>query len=306
MTSDAKIGLLLGLIFIFVIAFIINGLPRFRGVTNNSELTTTMVSAPNGTIGIGGNERRVQDDFDWPPQVNEQPEPAVQMPLEQKEDIRFTMKLPQDISFATDPLITEPSNEPVVRDVEPATTQPTEPTVEASQPQEGAETRKVERPKPAAPKEYVVADGDTLGAIAKRFYGPEEGNRLANITQLFEANRHILTSPDDIQIGQKLTIPALGVSGPDVGKTESSLPEGLFEKAVAIGRKAGILKAEEPAKGNKAKPVRQYVVQEGDNLSRIAAQQLGDSSRYLEIARLNDLKDPDTLDVGMQLKMPAR
>ena len=30
MTSDAKIGLLLGLVFIFVIAFIINGLPNLR------------------------------------------------------------------------------------------------------------------------------------------------------------------------------------------------------------------------------------------------------------------------------------
>ena len=30
MTSDAKIGLLLGLVFIFIIAFVINGLPRFR------------------------------------------------------------------------------------------------------------------------------------------------------------------------------------------------------------------------------------------------------------------------------------
>ena len=30
MTSDAKIGLLLGLVFIFVIAFVINGLPNLR------------------------------------------------------------------------------------------------------------------------------------------------------------------------------------------------------------------------------------------------------------------------------------
>lgn len=37
MTSDAKIGLLLGLVFIFVIAFIINGLPgsaRNKTATN--------------------------------------------------------------------------------------------------------------------------------------------------------------------------------------------------------------------------------------------------------------------------------
>jgi hypothetical protein len=31
MTRDVKIGLLLGLAFIFMIAFVINGLPSFRG-----------------------------------------------------------------------------------------------------------------------------------------------------------------------------------------------------------------------------------------------------------------------------------
>jgi nucleoid-associated protein YgaU len=49
-----------------------------------------------------------------------------------------------------------------------------------------------------------------------------------------------------------------------------------------------------------------YVVQDGDSLSRIAARQLGNSGRYLEIAKLNGLKDPDNLTVGTQLKMPAR
>ena len=39
MTSDAKIGLLLGLVFIFLIAFIINGLPSFNNNKDNNELT---------------------------------------------------------------------------------------------------------------------------------------------------------------------------------------------------------------------------------------------------------------------------
>nr|MBC8217755.1 hypothetical protein [Planctomycetota bacterium] len=63
MTSDAKIGLLLGLIFIFVIAFIINGLPSFRNATNNSELTTNMFSSQHENWVIGTNERKVQDGF---------------------------------------------------------------------------------------------------------------------------------------------------------------------------------------------------------------------------------------------------
>ncbi|UCC98129.1 MAG: LysM peptidoglycan-binding domain-containing protein [Phycisphaerales bacterium] len=302
MTSDAKIGLLLGLIFIFVIAFIINGLPRFRGVTNNSELTTTMVSAPNGTIGIGGNERRVQDDFDWPPQANEQPPTTAQMPLEEKEDVRFTMKLPQEISFITDPLTTEPSNVQVARDVEPAATPPAEPAVPAPQPQTIAEARKPEPVRPAAPKEYVVCDGDTLADIAKKFYGPEEGNKRANIKRIFEANRQILESVDDIDVGQKLAIPRLGVSGPDTEQSGDALPGSIFQKAIAIGKKHLL------PESSKVKPAAEYVVREGDNLWRIAARQLGNGNRYPEIARLNadTLKDEDNLEVGLRLKIPAR
>jgi len=37
MTSDAKIGLLLGLVFIFIIAFIIKGLPQFRNGSDSRE-----------------------------------------------------------------------------------------------------------------------------------------------------------------------------------------------------------------------------------------------------------------------------
>ena len=42
MTSDAKIGLLLGLVFIFIIAFIINGLPKFGHNSNNNDSTCTL------------------------------------------------------------------------------------------------------------------------------------------------------------------------------------------------------------------------------------------------------------------------
>ena len=64
MTSDAKIGLLLGLVFIFVIAFVINGLPSFRDATNSSELTTNMVSSQRQSWGIGTNERKIQEGID--------------------------------------------------------------------------------------------------------------------------------------------------------------------------------------------------------------------------------------------------
>jgi hypothetical protein len=51
MTSDAKIGLLLGLVFIFIIAFVINGLPRFRNALDNDEIKTTQDFVQDEPIG---------------------------------------------------------------------------------------------------------------------------------------------------------------------------------------------------------------------------------------------------------------
>ena len=110
MTSDAKIGLLLGLVFIFIIAFVINGLPRFRQAANGNELTTNMVSQ-NDNLGITGNVNKIREQLDWDrivgePQV-EQPEVQPQeekAPQEQEteDEFRFKMKLPQSISSAQD------------------------------------------------------------------------------------------------------------------------------------------------------------------------------------------------------------
>jgi nucleoid-associated protein YgaU len=49
---------------------------------------------------------------------------------------------------------------------------------------------------------YVVESGDTLGKIAKRYYG----NAMA-YPKIFEANREIIHDPDKIFVGQKIRIP---------------------------------------------------------------------------------------------------
>ena len=49
---------------------------------------------------------------------------------------------------------------------------------------------------------YVIEKGDTLWAVAKRFYG--DGNAYPRI---FEANREVIKDPDLIFAGQKIRIP---------------------------------------------------------------------------------------------------
>jgi nucleoid-associated protein YgaU len=49
---------------------------------------------------------------------------------------------------------------------------------------------------------YEVVSGDTLGAIAKRFYG-----KASAYMKIFEANRDVIDNPDRIYPGQKIRIP---------------------------------------------------------------------------------------------------
>jgi LysM repeat protein len=56
---------------------------------------------------------------------------------------------------------------------------------------------------PAAEKTYTVKSGDTLSKIAKEFYG-----NANEYHKIFNANSDILASPDKIQVGQQLKIPA--------------------------------------------------------------------------------------------------
>jgi nucleoid-associated protein YgaU len=53
---------------------------------------------------------------------------------------------------------------------------------------------------------YTVASGDSLGSIAQKFYGD-----AVYFPAIFEANRTLLSSPDELQIGQRLVIPPASV-----------------------------------------------------------------------------------------------
>ena len=60
----------------------------------------------------------------------------------------------------------------------------------------------VTHPEPEAQYHDVVG-GDTLSAIAKKFYGD-----ASTYPKIFEANKPMLSDPDKIYPGQKLRIPA--------------------------------------------------------------------------------------------------
>lgn len=49
---------------------------------------------------------------------------------------------------------------------------------------------------------YVIESGDTLSAIAKRYYG-----NAMDYPRIFDANREVIQDPDLIFVGQKIRIP---------------------------------------------------------------------------------------------------
>ena len=287
MTSDAKIGLLLGLVFIFIIAFIINGLPRFRSNTNNNELTTNTVNLPDDSMGIAAKERKAQGVFDRVGRLTQERVDEVPVISKNEGAVRFEMPLPEGTSAVKDDLIVEI---PIDR---------TKPSALLSETNEKTKVNKPRSVEPALPKTYVVSEGDNLAIIAQKFYGPDEGNKKTNIIRIFEANRKLLKSLDEIYVGQKLTIPPL------IDKTGSVFSDSLFDKVKSIGRR---LTSSETSKTPSVRRSKQYVVREGDSLWRIAVEQLGDGTRYKEISELNadTLGNEDYLDVGMRLIIPAR
>ncbi len=285
MTRDAKVGLLLGLLFIFIIAFLINGLPNLRHNANNNELTSKMVSFQNDLPALGAKERKVKE-------VVERSEPVRQMEtvrqqppdnIEKDTSTRFKMSLPDSASYVKDV-----STEKTADEIKQAAMA----TITA---------KRQSSAKPSRPKTYVVIEGDNLAVIAKKFYGDEEGNRIQNITKIFEANHKLLKTPGEIYVGQELIIPSLTTTQ-DKNETESTFTGGLFEKVKSIGRR------QLSSKNVETKQSKVYVVREGDNLWKIAAEQLGNGDLYPEISKLNTdiLEDEDTLIAGMRLRLPGR
>jgi nucleoid-associated protein YgaU len=166
---------------------------------------------------------------------------------------------------------------------------------------------KVNEPKQVKPEIYVIQAGDNLAEIAKKFYGEMRGNKTINVKRIFEANRRLLKSPDDISVGQKLIIPLLK------DEAESVFAGGLFEriKSTLSGTHSSTTTpTKTPAKPRPkppaARPTKNYIVQAGDSVWRIADKQLGDKERFREIIKLNALEDEDYLTVGQRLLIPAQ
>jgi len=285
MTSDAKVGLLLGLVFIFIIAFLINGLPTFRGSKDNTDMTSIMLT-PDKTIGINSEDLAYINNS-----TGLEKTPLVEGGFETDYSVpRYKIPL-DEIGNSAGKLPNRVDKVDLANAAGAVVGAKNEPAVAANK----VDVVKVNRPKVAV--RHVVRQGESLSSIALKYYGPQEGNKLANIKRIFNANRRVLKSMDEVFEGQKLVIPPLSGSK----KSQSILDNPLLERVKSIGRIGSL-------GGTAATKSRYYTVREGDSLWRISTKLLNEGKRYKEILKLNSrvLPDEDSLKVGMRLRIPAR
>ncbi len=287
MTSEAKIGLLLGLVVIVIIALVVHGLPSFHKNDTSNDSTDNTITLGDNPGALGQQEREVSRVIRT---INEQtpsgpggltaPDPQL------NSDVRSILAAPQTVP-------NNPQTAPAITTTQtPSGSTPT--VIIGSQPQTQVSTtsRITQTATQSANKSYTVKSGDNLASIAIQFYGQSEGNRLVNIDRIFNANKNILKAKDEIFEGQKIVIPPLPAS-----ETASSSTTSKSSTNTANTNFVGPVQ-----------PSNEYVVADGDNLWNIAASRLGNGTRYTEIVKLNPVLEGNVNNIkaGMKLKMPAK
>lgn len=130
------------------------------------------------------------------------------------------------------------------------------------------EQQKEQAVQTALPAKHTVKQGETLWTIAETYF--KSGYNWVDI-----AKANALTNPDRIMVGQELTIP---------DAKPIAVPTGVVSSATTEKR--------------------QYTVKSGDSLWNIAMAQYQNGYRWSEIARLNNLANPDLIHAGNLLELP--
>jgi len=148
---------------------------------------------------------------------------------------------------------------------------------------------------------YTLAEGDTWSSLAQRFY--RDGRYTRN---LHLANEDL----EELTPGKDILVPVFDFIVRDAGLQPASgaapLAHELAQEAqeeASLPTSIGITPSSAPAS---TKPL-EYVVRSGDTLSDISLSVFGTATRWKEILEANrdKLQKPESLQVGMKLRIPA-
>lgn len=149
---------------------------------------------------------------------------------------------------------------------------------------------------------HVVEEGETLYSIAEKFY--QNGELWPTI-----AAENKITNPDTIEKGTKLNIPkGDDKTGMDVEVTPAQEAEPTATVAPTKAPETPKTTEQEPAEpvvpSQDAITGASYTVVRGDNLWNIAVRAYGDGYRWVDIARANNLANPDLIHAGNVFTLP--
>lgn len=199
-------------------------------------------------------------------------------------------------------------------------------------PQTPAPTAQLQQEQPGM---YTVKAGDTLSSIADKIY--QDRSKARNI---FDNNRALMDSPDQLRIGMTLKLPGNQTVTPTIihtirksdslpslamkyyGTTDKEYINRIREKNPALkygGFKEGVKLIIPPTDemiANASQSVatvestpnteQYYTVQSGDTLSRIAKKIYRNQGRWRAIYQANrdTMSSPNQLRIGMKLRLP--
>ena len=146
---------------------------------------------------------------------------------------------------------------------------------------------------------HTVVAGETLSALALRFYGDAELYRLI-------ATASGIADPNVIDVGQRLIMPDFTRYTVVAGDTLSGLAQRFYGDAQLDWLIAGASGIAESAVINAGQrliipDITRYTVVAGDTLSALALRFYGDASFYPLIATVNGIPNPNFINVGRVL-----
>lgn len=146
---------------------------------------------------------------------------------------------------------------------------------------------------------HTVVPGETLSALALRFYGDAERYRLI-------AASSGIPDPNVIQVGQRLVFPDYTRYTAVAGDTLTGLASRFYGQADLsrlIATASGLAPDTglDPGQQLIVPELRKYSVAPGDTLSALASRFYGDASFYPPIAGVNGISDPGAIKPGQTL-----
>lgn len=170
------------------------------------------------------------------------------------------------------------------------------------------------------PATHTVTEGETLWSISEQYF--QSGYNWQDI-----ADANGLTGQEELEVGQELTIPNVTPALLTEGEEVSPTPEAVMEEEQAIEEpedamveeeqvmeetteepvvmeEAQETQVEEPTVGGVTASSTSYTVVHGDSLWKIAVAKYNDGYRWVDIARANNLANPDVIHAGNVLTLP--